>query len=210
MTQIVRRRGVCLVIAAPSGGGKSTIAAALRAVEPDLANSVSVTTRKPRPGELDGVHYHFRDQAIFDAMVADNELLEWAHVFGRSYGTPRRPVEEALDSGRDVIFDIDWQGYRQLRTALPGDVVGIFILPPSLDVLDQRLQRRGGDDPQEIRKRMAAARSEISHWREFDHVIINSHIEEAVADARAVLRAARLAVHRQPGLVDLVNHLNEE
>jgi guanylate kinase len=191
------RRGVCLILAAPSGAGKSTISASLRAAEPGLENSVSVTTRVPRPGEIDGVHYHFRTQAEFDAMVADRQLLEWAHVFGRSYGTPRQPVEDALAAGQDVVFDIDWQGHRQIRMALPCDVVGVFVMPPSLDVLRDRLRRRGGDCEAEIERRMAAARSEMAHWTEFDHIVVNQHLRDAVADVRAVLQAARLAACRQ-------------
>ncbi len=201
------RRGVCLVISAPSGAGKSTIADALRAAEPDLANSVSVTTRAARPGEAEGVHYLFRSQAQFDAMAEAGELLEWARVFGRGYGTPRAPVEATLAAGRDMVFDIDWQGHRQLRAALPADVVGLFVLPPSLVVLEARLRRRAADDPAEIARRMAAARDEIAHWREFDHVIVNEVLERAVAAARAVLAAARIATARQTGLAGLVRDL---
>ena len=201
------RRGVCLVISAPSGAGKSTIAAALRAAEPQLANSVSVTTRAARPGETDGVHYHFRTQAQFATMADTDELLEWAEVFGRGYGTPRAPVEATLASGRDMVFDIDWQGHRQLRAALPADVVSLFVLPPSLAVLEGRLRRRASDDPAEIARRMTAARDEIAHWHEFDHVIVNDDLNRAVADASAVLHAARTATRRQPGLAALVRDL---
>ncbi len=195
------RRGVCLVISAPSGAGKSTIASALRQAEPHLAHSVSVTTRRPRPGEADGVHYHFREEAAFRAMAGRGELVEWAEVFGRLYGTPRRPVLDALASGQDMVFDIDWQGHRQLRAALPGDVVGVFVLPPSLDTLRGRLADRGQDDGGEIARRMAAARDECAHWPEFDHVLINDRLDVAVAGARAVLAAARLASSRQAPLV---------
>ena len=201
------RRGVCLVISAPSGAGKSTIANALRAAEPDLANSVSVTTRAARPGETEGVHYLFRSQAQFDAMAEAGELLEWARVFGRGYGTPRAPVEATLAAGRDMVFDIDWQGHRQLRAALPADVVGLFVLPPSLAVLEGRLRRRAADDPAEIARRMDAARDEIAHWREFDHVIVNEVLDQAIAEARAVLAAARIATARQTGLAALVQGL---
>ncbi len=190
------RRGVCLVVAAPSGAGKSTITRALLASEPLLALSVSVTTRRPRAGEQEGVHYFFRDQAQFDEMVARRDLLEYAHVFGRSYGTPRAPVEEALAVGRDVVFDIDWQGHRQLRAALPGDVVSVFILPPSIEQLDARLRGRG-DDPAEIERRMHAAREEMSHWREFDHVVVNAEVTVATDAVRSVLHAARSATQRQ-------------
>lgn len=203
MTQLPRR-GVCLVISAPSGAGKSTIANALRASEPTLRHSVSVTTRSPRPGEVEGVHYHFRDIAEFRRMAADGELLEWAEVFGRGYGTPRAPVEEALDAGHDMVFDIDWQGHRLLRAALPDDVVSLFVLPPSLEELERRLNKRASDDPEEIAKRMKAALDEISHWSEFDHTIINSDLDTAISQARSVLTAARLATRRQRNLRDMV------
>ena len=191
------RRGLCLVIAAPSGGGKSTIADALRASDGNLAHSVSVTTRPARPREVDGQHYHFRDDAAFRRMADGGELVEWARVFGRSYGTPRAPVEAALAAGRDMVFDIDWQGHRQLRAALPGDVVGVFVLPPALSVLEDRLRGRGQDDAAEIRRRMEAALDECSHWGEFDHVVVNESIEQAVAETRAVLWAARTTAKRQ-------------
>lgn len=203
MTQLPRR-GVCLVISAPSGAGKSTIANALRASEPTLRHSVSVTTRGPRPGEVEGVHYHFRDIAEFRRMAADGELLEWAEVFGRGYGTPRAPVEEALDAGHDMVFDIDWQGHRLLRAALPDDVVSLFVLPPSLEELERRLNKRASDHPEEIAKRMKAALDEISHWSEFDHTIINSDLDTAISQARSVLTAARLATRRQRNLLDMV------
>lgn len=194
------RRGVCLVLAAPSGAGKSTIAKALRGREPGLVNSISVTTRAPRPGEREGVDYFFRGPEEFERMAAAGELLEWAHVFGRSYGTPRALVESALAAGRDMIFDIDWQGHRQMRAALPGDVVSLFILPPSLGELRRRLEARGTDSAATIAGRMDQAMAEISHWREFDHVLINNHLQAAVDQAHAVLTAARLATARQTGL----------
>ncbi|WP_265001359.1 guanylate kinase [Komagataeibacter sucrofermentans] len=200
----VRRRGVCLVISAPSGAGKSTIANALRASEPQLLHSVSVTTRQPRPGESDGVHYHFRSMDEFNRMAEAGEMLEWATVFGRGYGTPRAPVEQALADGRDMVFDIDWQGHRQIRAALPADVISLFVLPPSIEELERRLNGRASDEADEIARRMQAARDEISHWNEFDHVIINSDLDQAIAEARAVLVAARLERHRQVGLTDLV------
>jgi len=204
----VTRRGVCLVIAAPSGAGKSTITRALLATEPALSLSISATTRAPRPGERDGIHYHFRTQAEFDGMAASGALLEWASVFGRSYGTPRAPVEHALHAGQDVAFDIDWQGHHKLRQALPGDVVGVFILPPSLAALEQRLHSRAGDSPTEIARRMAAARDEMSHWAEFDHVVVNTDLDQAIAEVRAVLHAARSATARQPGIATFVNGLS--
>jgi guanylate kinase len=198
------RRGLCLVLSAPSGAGKSSITRALLAEDPNLALSVSVTTRAPRPGEQEGVHYFFRSPAEFDAMVAAGALLEWAQVFGRGYGTPRAPVEAALAAGRDVVFDIDWQGHRQLRAAMPGDVVGLFILPPSLPALRARLERRGGDDAAEIDRRMSKARAEMSHAGDFDFIVVNHTFDAAVAETRAILQAARLATARQiwlPGFV---------
>lgn len=186
-----------MVISAPSGAGKSTIANALRASEPELKHSISVTTRAARPGEVEGVHYYYRTREQFDAMAAAGELLESAIVFGRGYGTPRAPVEAWLASGRDMVFDIDWQGHRQIRAALPEDVISLFVLPPSLAVLEQRLRSRASDDPAEIARRMHAARDEIAHWREFDHVIVNAELDRSIREARAVLHAARLKTSRQ-------------
>jgi guanylate kinase len=201
----IARRGVCLVLSAPSGAGKTAIAAALLARDPELSRSVSVTTRPPRPSEVDGEDYRFCNQQEFDGMAAGGELLEWARVYGRHwYGTPRAPVEKALRNGVDVVFDIDWQGHRQLRAALPDDVVGVFILPPSLDALEARLRTRAGDDVKEIARRMALARDEMGHWREFSHIVVNDDLEQAIAAANAILRAARLATSRQAGLARFV------
>ncbi len=194
------RRGLCFVIAAPSGAGKSSITRALLAADPDLMLSISVTTRAPRAGEEEGVHYYFRSRAEFAAMAERGELLEWAEVFGRGYGTPRAPVAAALARGQDVAFDIDWQGHRQLRVALPDDVVGLFILPPSLAELEARLRARGADSDAEIARRMAAARDEMRHAPEFDHVLVNRDFTRSVAAAQAVLAATRLATHRLTGL----------
>ena len=207
----IRRRGLCLVIAAPSGGGKGAITRALLEIEPALSLSVSMTTRKPRPGERDGVHYQFCDPAEFEAMVAANGFLEYARVFGfNQYGSPRAPAEAALAAGRDVIFDIDWQGYRQLRAALPGDVVGVFLLPPSMAELERRLHDRAADAPEEIARRMGTARAEISHWPEFDHVALNDRFEATLAQVRAILVAARLNTARQVGLPEFVSSLSAE
>ncbi|MDF7673220.1 guanylate kinase [Acetobacteraceae bacterium ESL0709] len=195
MAQIVRR-GVCLVISAPSGAGKSTIAQALRSSDANLFTSISVTTRAPRPGEEEGVHYYYRDLEQFRNMAAQGELLEWAEVFGRGYGTPRAPLEAALEEGKDVVLDIDWQGYRQMKKALPGDVVGLFVLPPSLEELEARLRGRQSDSEEEIRKRMQASEAEMSHWSEFDYVLVNRNLDEAVEQARSVLEASRLATGR--------------
>ncbi len=200
----VQRRGVCLVISAPSGAGKSTIANALRASEPELRHSISVTTRAPRTGEVDGMHYYFHSRERFDAMAEAGELLEWAIVFGRGYGTPRAPVEAWLASGRDMVFDIDWQGHRQIRAALPEDVVSLFVLPPSLAVLEHRLRSRASDDPDEILHRMRAARDEIAHWNEFDYVTLNVELDRSIREARSVLHAARLGTRRQLALPAMV------
>ncbi len=201
------RRGLCLVIAAPSGAGKSSLTRALLATEPNLAPSISVTTRAPRANEEEGKHYFFRTEAEFETMSAAGELLEWARVFGRGYGTPRAPVLDALAAGRDVVFDIDWQGHRQLRAALPGDVVGLFVLPPSLPLLESRLRGRGTDNDDEIARRMRAARAEIAHAGEFDHVLVNAAFDTALAGCRAVLHAARMATHRLSGLSGFIAEL---
>jgi guanylate kinase len=201
------RRGVCLVIAAPSGAGKSSVSRALLAAEPELSLSVSATTRAPRPGEKDGVHYHFRDAGGFQAMVEAGEMLEHAEVFGRRYGTPRAPVEAALAAGRDVLFDIDWQGHLQLRARLPGDVEGVFLLPPSMAELERRLLARGQDAEPEIARRMTAARKEIAHWSDFGHVLVNRDFADTVASVRAILRAARARPGRQPSLAPFVAEL---
>jgi len=206
MSTIVRR-GVCLVLAAPSGGGKSAIARRLVETDGNLALSVSMTTRATRVGEVDGVDYHFRDQAAFDALVAADGFLEWARVFDHCYGTPRAEIEAALNVGRDVVFDIDWQGHRSLKDKLPGDVVGVFILPPSLRALEERLRKRG-DGEEALARRMARAKDEISHWSEFSHAVVNKDFERAVDEVRAVLAAARLVTVRQTGLADYVSRLD--
>jgi guanylate kinase len=199
------RRGLCLVLSAPSGAGKTSLTRRLLKLEPELTLSISVTTRAPRPGEVDGVHYHFIVQDRYDAMVAEGALLEGAGVFGKSYGSPRAPVEAALAVGRDVVFDIDWQGHRQVRAALPGDVVGLFILPPSRAELERRLRARGQDSDAVIERRMAEARAEMSHAPEFDHVLVNDDFETALRETRAVLTAARLARPRLLGLAGFLD-----
>ncbi len=193
------RRGLCLVLAAPSGAGKTSISRSLLAADPGLHLSISATTRAPRAGETEGEHYFFRDRAAFDAMIAADELLEWADVFGQRYGTPRAPVSAALARGEDVLFDIDWQGHRQLRATLPGDVVGVFIMPPDFAALETRLRARG-DNENDIARRMAAAEAEISHAREFDYCVVNDALPDAIATIAAILRAARAATTRQTWL----------
>jgi guanylate kinase len=203
----VARRGLMLVLSSPSGAGKTTLSRRLLESDPAIDLSISVTTRPPRPGEVDGRDYHFIDRAQFDAMVARGELLEWAQVFGNRYGTPRGPVEAALASGRDVLFDIDWQGTQQLGGKTPGDLVSVFVLPPSIPDLEQRLRSRAQDTPEVIRSRMAKAADEMSHWAEYDYVVINREIADAFEDVRAILGAERLKRERQPGLSAFVRSL---
>ena len=205
----IARRGLMLVLSSPSGAGKSTLSRKLLAADPDVELSVSVTTRKQRPGEVDGRDYHFIDAPRFDAMVEDGELLEWAEVFGNRYGTPRLPVEAALAQGRDVLFDIDWQGTQQLEKA-GRDLVSIFVLPPSIPDLEQRLRTRAQDSDEVIRGRMAKAADEMSHWAEYDYVIINTDIDHAFAQVRSILAAERLTRERQTGLSDFVRRLQAE
>lgn len=199
------RRGICFVLSAPSGAGKSTIANALRASQKNLFPSISVTTRPPRPGETDGVHYYFITKEQFNNQAKNGELLEWATVFDKGYGTPKVPVEQQLAEGKDLIFDIDWQGHRQIKAALPKDVVSIFILPPSLEELEQRLTNRASDHPSEIYKRMDAALNEISHWEEFDYVIINNKLDIAITEAETILYCERLKTKRQTFLKSFTN-----
>lgn len=200
----IARRGVMLVLSSPSGAGKSTISRALLESEGDLALSVSVTTRAPRPGEDEAVHYFFRSIPDVEAMAEKGELLEWAKVFENYYGTPRQPVENALSAGRDVMFDIDWQGNRQLKENAPDDVVSIFILPPSLAELEQRLVKRGQDSAEIIAKRMAKAVDEISHWGEYDYCVVNVSLEDSIAQVRAILHAERLKRERRVGMAAFV------
>jgi guanylate kinase len=205
MTQIARR-GLLLVLSAPSGAGKTAITDALLGSEPLLERSVSVTTRARRPSEIDGVHYHFITESQFEQALAHNDLLEWARVLQgtHAYGSPRAPIEAALAAGRDVIFDIDWQGHRQLREKLPADVVSVFILPPDLPTLESRLRSRAGDSRDEIARRMAVSRDEISHWQEFDYVVVNDDLLSAIESVRSVLHAARSRRERMTGLTGFV------
>ena len=207
MSSMTNRRGVCVVLSSAPGVGKTSVSRALLEMEPDLSLSISATTRARRPGELDGVHYFFRTEDEFDAMVARGELLEYARFLNRSYGTPRAPVEQALAAGRDVLFDIEWQGHLQLREKLPGDVVGIHLLPPSLAELERRLRGRAQESEAEIARRLDIARAEIAHWSDFDHVLVNRDFDRTVAEVRAILHAARSARTRQPGLTGFVADL---
>ncbi len=203
----IARRGLMFVLSSPSGAGKTTLSRLLLKSDRKIALSVSVTTRPKRLGEVDGRDYHFIDRARFDAMVKKNELLEWAEVFGHRYGTPRRPVTRALVTGRDVLFDIDWQGTQQLREKARDDLVSVFILPPTVLELERRLKTRAQDSKPVIRARMAKAGGEMSHWPEYDYVIVNRDKGEAFAEARAILAAERLKRERQIGLSDFVRSL---
>ena len=206
----IRRRGLMLVLSSPSGAGKSTIARALLENDPKLELSVSVTTRKRRPSEIEGVHYRFVSMREFERLRASDSLLEWAEVHGNFYGTPRQPVEEAMAEGRDMLFDIDWQGAQQLQEKMQADVVSIFILPPSVRELRARLHRRAEDSEEVIATRLANAREEMQHWREYDYVIVNEDLDQAFPAARAVLQAERLRPDRRQGLYDFVSSLLEE
>ena len=201
------RRGMMLVLSSPSGAGKTTLSRMLLEVDPAVELSVSVTTRPQRPGEVDGRHYHFIDRPRFDEMIRQGGLLEWAEVFGHRYGTPRAPVEEALARGRDVLFDIDWQGTQQLREKARNDLISVFVLPPSIPELERRLTVRAQDKDDVIRSRMAKAADEMSHWAEYDYVVINHDLDQAFADLRAILSAERLKRERQPGLSAFVRGL---
>jgi len=203
----IRRRGFLLVLSSPSGAGKTTITHRLLERDLSLSLSVSVTTRPPRPGEVDGTDYRFIDQVIFDRMVAQGELLEHATVFGHCYGTPRRPIEEVIAAGRDIVTDIDWQGTQQLSESVRHDLVTIFVLPPSAAALAARLQARGQDSPAVVAQRMAKSAEEMSHWSEYDYVIVNDDLEASVAQAQAILTAERLKRTRQLGLADFVTRL---
>ena len=207
----IQRRGLLIILSSPSGAGKSTLAKRLMAWDPTLSFSVSATTRNPRPGETDGVEYYFKTKPEFEAMVDAGEMLEHAEVFGNYYGTPKGPVETAMMAGRDTIFDIDWQGGQQIRrSALANDVVSIFILPPSIADLESRLRGRAQDSDEVIANRMAQSRDEISHWAEYDYVIVNRDVDAAEAELKTVLMAERSRANRQPGLNEFVRGLNKE
>ena len=203
----IARRGLMLVLSSPSGAGKTTLSRRLLGSDPMIELSISVTTRKQRPGEVDGRDYRFIDRARFDAMVARGDLLEWAEVFGYCYGTPRQPVEDALKQGRDMLFDIDWQGTQQLREKADRDLVAVFVLPPSIPDLEQRLRSRAQDSDDVIKARMAKAADEMSHWAEYDYVVINNDIDRAFAEISAILAAERLKRERLTGLSAFVREL---
>jgi len=203
----IARRGLMLVLSSPSGAGKTTLSRLLLGADRNVDMSISVTTRPKRRGEINGRDYHFIDRARFDDMVAGGELLEWAEVFEHRYGTPRRPVIKALQAGRDVLFDIDWQGTQQLREKARTDLVSVFVLPPTTKELERRLKQRAQDSKSVIGSRMAKAAGEMSHWPEYDYVIVNRDKRQAFAELRAILAAERLKRERQIGLSDFVRRL---
>lgn len=202
-----KRRGVLFVLSSPSGAGKSTIARKLLVADPDLEMSVSATTRPIRPGEVDGVDYHFVDLEKFRDMVANHEFLEWAHVFGHRYGTPHAHVDAMLAAGKDVLFDIDWQGAQQLFQVAGGDVVRVFIFPPSMEELRGRLERRATDSIEVIDARMQRAANEISHWDGYDYVLVNDDVDQCFDCVKTILAAERLKRSRQTGLIGFVRGL---
>ncbi len=208
--QELGRRGLALVLSSPSGAGKSSIANGLLALEPELELSVSVTTRPMRPGEVDGKDYHFIDRGAFDRLVAEGALLEHAVVFENCYGTPRAPVDAVLAAGRDMLFDIDWQGTQELAAKMRRDLVTVFILPPSGAELKRRLTRRAADSAAVIAGRMAKAASEMSHFPEYDYIVINRDLDESIAKVRAILTGERQRRERLTGLVDFVRGLQQE
>jgi len=205
------RRGLLIILSSPSGAGKSTLARKLMQWDDSLSFSVSATTREPRPGEEEGREYYFRSRADFEQMINDGDMLEHAEVFGNFYGSPRAPVEEAITEGRDVLFDIDWQGGQQIRNSALGKyVLSIFILPPSIPELERRLTQRGQDDAEVISKRMQKSRDEISHWPEYQYVIVNDDLDATEAQLKTIIAAERLRLDQQPHLVEVVRRLNTE
>jgi guanylate kinase len=206
----IRRRGLMLVLSSPSGAGKSTIARTLLDTDQSFELSVSVTTRPRRGSEIEGVHYHFRSMRDFEVLRDSDALLEWAEVHGNCYATPREPAEKAMAEGRDMLFDIDWQGAKQLKEKMRGDIVSIFILPPSMKELKARLKRRAEDQEQVIDTRLKNARTEIEHWTEYDFVVVNDDLDRAFAEVRSIVSAERLRRDRRPGLFDFVSGLLDE
>jgi guanylate kinase len=205
------RRGILIILSSPSGAGKSTLSRRLLEFDPEVCFSISATTRAPRPGEIEGREYFFRSRREFEALTASGEMLEHAEVFGNLYGTPRAPVEAAIGSGRDVLFDVDWQGGQQLRNSpLRDAVVSIFILPPSIPELEARLRARGQDSEDVVAERMAKSRDEISHWAEYDYVLVNENLAKCEGELGAIVAAERLRRERRPELVDHVRRLNGE
>ena len=207
--EALKRRGLMLVLSSPSGAGKTTISRALLQEDDHLVMSVSATTRPRRPGEEHGRDYYFIEPVDFNLMINRDELLEHAKVFGNYYGTPREPVEKALAEGRDVLFDIDWQGTQQLAQKAASDLVSIFILPPSTEALEQRLKTRAQDSAEVIAGRMSKASEEISHWREYDYVVVNENVDQCLNEVKAILAAERQRTYRRVGLIDFVSRLRQ-
>ncbi|MBP1860750.1 guanylate kinase [Rhizobium herbae] len=209
-SKAIQRRGLMLVISSPSGAGKSTIARNLLEADPHMSISVSVTTRKRRPSEIEGRHYFFKSIREFEGLRQTDALLEWAEVHGNFYGTPRDAVEAAMSQGQDMLFDIDWQGAQQLQEKMGGDVVSIFILPPTMAELQSRLHRRAEDSEEVIATRLANSRAEIEHWLEYDYIVVNEDLDSAFASVQAIVEAERLRRDRRPGLFEFVNGLLTE
>jgi len=207
--QMIERRRLLLILSSPSGAGKTTLARRLAETDPDVFLSVSVTTRAPRPGEVDGYDYRFVDETTFKRMRDQDEFLEWARVFDNFYGTPGAPVEAAIAEGNDVLFDIDWQGAQRLSEEMKHDVVRVFILPPSAAALEERLSRRAQDAEDVVKRRMARASAEISHWPEYDYVIVNANVETSLAGLHAILGAERLKRERLDGLSSFVRQMQK-
>ncbi|GMN14717.1 guanylate kinase [Altererythrobacter sp. MTPC7] len=205
----LHRRGLMFILSSPSGAGKTTIARKLLTADNEIKLSVSATTRAPREGEVDGVHYHFVPDAEFDRMVDDDDFYEWAHVFGNRYGTPKGHIRNALKEGQDFLFDIDWQGTQQLYQKDQQDTVSVFILPPSIAALRERLEGRGTDAPDIIDARMERAKAEISHWAEYDYVVINDDLDDCFHKVSEILHAERMRRTRQTGLIPFVRELTE-
>jgi guanylate kinase len=205
----LHRRGLMFILSSPSGAGKTTISRKILDADAEIKLSVSVTTRPMRPGEVDGVHYYFVDDAKFDQMIADDDFYEWAHVFAHRYGTPKGIIRNALKDGQDFMFDIDWQGTQQLYQKDQQDVVSVFILPPSIDELRRRLISRAQDDDDVIENRMERAKGEISHWAEYDYVVVNDDLDNCFGKVREILHAERMRRTRQTGLIPFVRELTE-
>lgn len=210
MSNTIKRRGFMLVLSSPSGAGKTAIAHRILETEENMSLSVSVTTRSPRPGEINGKDYFFVDMPTFESMIQNNEFLEHAKFCNNCYGTPREPVRKALEKGKDILFDIEWQGTRQIAENAREDLVSIFILPPSMAELERRLFSRGQDSEEVVRQRMATAASEMSHWNEYDYVIVNTDFEESVKNVRSIIQAEHLKRQRQSGLAGFINDMRPQ
>ena len=206
----IQRRGIMLVLSSPTAAGKSTIARSLLQEDDAFVSSVSVTTRPKRPSEIDGQHYHFISKREFERLREDDALLEWAEVHGNFYGTPREPVEKAMSAGRDMLFDVDYQGAAQMRLKVPADIVSVFILPPTMIELRNRLLRRAEDSPEAMTRRLQTARTELEEWHEYDYVVVNEDLGQAFGEVRAIITAERLRRDRRPGLYDFVRGLLAE